>query len=73
MLIKDFMAMLNTFGGVNCAIVNSENYTLLSGGGADEKRGVLFDGWSSNIPIDLLRKRFTKWEMFGNCIIFVCQ
>lgn len=73
MLIKDFLTMSVTFGGIYCAIVNSENYTLLSGCEKDEKRGVLFQGRSSNIQVELLNRKFLKWDMFGNEFIFITQ
>ena len=71
MLIKDFLKMLveNEENGIYCAIVNSENYELLSGCGSDEKKGTLFQGMSNNIPVELLHRKFTKWDMFGNKFI----
>lgn len=75
MLIKDFLSMFveNEESGIYCAIVDSENYELPSGCVFDEKKGTLFQGISNNIPVDLLQRRFSKWDMFGNEFIFVCQ
>lgn len=75
MLIKNFLSMLvkNEDGGIYCAIVSSENYELLSGCGTDEKKGTLFQGMSNDIPVELLQREFTKWDIFGNQFIFVCQ
>lgn len=75
MLIKDFLAMLieNEEEGIYCAIVNSESYELPSGCRTDEKKGTLFQGMSNDIPVELLKRKFTKWDMFGNKFIFVCQ
>lgn len=75
MLIKDFLKMFvkNEEGGIYCAIANSENYELPSGCRADENKGLLFQGMSNNIPIELSQMKFTKWDMFGNEFIFVCQ
>ena len=75
MLIKEFLTMLveNEESGIYCAIADSENYELPSGCEFDEKKGTLFQGISNNIPVDLLQRRFSKWDMFGNEFIFVCQ
>lgn len=75
MLIKDFLSMLvrNEEGGIYCAIVNSEDYILSSGCGADEKKGTFFQGMFNNIPVELLQTKFTKWDMFGNEFVFICQ
>jgi len=75
MLIKDFLTMLieNDEGGIYCVVVNSENYILPSGYGVDEKKGTLFQGMSKNIPENLLERSFSKWDMFGNELVFICQ
>lgn len=72
MLIKDFLELLvENDEGVYCAVVNTENYKLPSGCMIDEKIGILFQGMSNSVPINLLYRKFSKWDMFGNEFIFI--
>ena len=73
MKILDFLSMLSSDSKTEilCAVTDTEEYFLSSDKMKNKKHGTLFYGLLNQMPEEMKKSNFVKWDMIGNVFIFI--